>query len=1444
MRPYVLIPSLPSLVALVAIGVTGCADDRKGPATGELLGKCFPNGTCDSGLACNAESLCEVAGTPAGEIGGPCYNNGTCNPGAACEADTCVASEGTGELNGPCYNNATCNSPDLVCNDGTCTEGQTRGRIGGLCYEEGTCNPGLLCEADLCVADDTIPAGTLDGACLLNGICGDGLICEGTVCVADNSLDVGTAGGICFPNGTCNAGLECVVTNVGPNSAAECAVIDDATGDEGAACFPNGTCNTGFVCYLGSCAESNTAITEPNGADGGLCYANGSCDDGLVCNSFGTCEPIVAGGLFGDCRADGGCNLGLSCQTGSTGGPQCLPTIEHLASVHGVVTDYTTNARLENVQVTLIHLGGVEQTVTDELGYYDFDDLSPGFFEVTFLSLDDTHTTRRLGRFEGIPVWCDLDMGWDQDMHCNQVWDIELFPFTASETGTVWYVNDQEVTPAAGVTVIADYGAYGEADQNTTIDISPDRFVTETDANGVFSFENLPNTGDMGVRIFVAPSTFNGFDYESYSYWANLDIFDNDKVEITLNPSSNPPTIVDNNWEDYLNGGFDITSPITATFSRSMKVEGCKFDLGAGLQGTTEWSSNNTVATFTPFAPLSVGGTYTVRVEGCESAIDDQKFVPVCSLNDSQDRDDLDDDCLKFRTQEGIDFVFSNADPLGSGGYEDEFAADANIQLVFDMAVDLAVADTELSLVRVVDLYPGHTDDNDTEELELDVPFAQSAEGNIVIVDPTNNLVAGATYRIYYKIFSTIVGDSAESDDYIQFTVSPAGELEFLFADIPVENDNELVHEADAVSGVFAGDITLTFSKDVNAALSSVSIEEGGHQTDDTDNGGNGFVIDSAFTASGSSIVLNPGVDLAPGWYTVRYNVAATDTEGTALGNFEFRVEAPDTTIEFVNDNLGARTDVNWQGGFNIWLNFSVALDSGFNADGPSARNIVELLDANGDEVDINVFRSDVYDADGDELVADGRVVINPDNALTPDSDYTINFKVYADDVSTEDDSGFGTFVQSSITFRTADHIALSGTNVGTITAPGNLATFVGSEEVVPTQNIVLTFTVGPDAPAVFHEAQHISLHRLNDAEGAPAYDFDLVAATITTAGNVITIDPNIDLQAEGGTYCVMYQLTSAVQLEQNTTDMGPGPGEFVEDVSENTVLPTGGDLFDAAANKNWLCFATASTPEADPVAPLTAPANLIVHDGNLIDYISNAVTLRFDRLVGANAGTGVDTYQVFAADVRGSVNDVLFVQSFNAADLPTLPAPDAARGQVTVSPLCSNPTDALYCYDDVGSYSGRPFANNNEVRFFIRACNEDGCGPLTTSVAVIAQDSVAPTLQISPSPVPNTNNTGILTALTFNVSIQTNEPSDRGPVVFTLGGTQTAPVTTCVPVTTAVTHNANGWRVEDPDLTATDIADYTCTIPANTNGSNIIGSIQARDSSGNLSAISSLEFN
>ena len=68
--------------------------------------------SCVAACGTNAEnSTASVDGGPepvAGEAGGPCYPNATCNEGLACTDGVCVA-HSAGEAGGPCYPNNSCN---------------------------------------------------------------------------------------------------------------------------------------------------------------------------------------------------------------------------------------------------------------------------------------------------------------------------------------------------------------------------------------------------------------------------------------------------------------------------------------------------------------------------------------------------------------------------------------------------------------------------------------------------------------------------------------------------------------------------------------------------------------------------------------------------------------------------------------------------------------------------------------------------------------------------------------------------------------------------------------------------------------------------------------------------------------------------------------------------------------------------------------------------------------------------------------------------------------------------------------------------------------------------------------------------------------------------------------------------------------------------------------
>ena len=55
-----------------------------------------------------------------------------------------------------------------------------------------------------------------------------------------------------------------------------------------------------------------------------------------------------------------------------------------IGSVHGIVSDESSNARLDSVNVYWISNGELQSTQTDSLGYYAISELSTGDYEITF----------------------------------------------------------------------------------------------------------------------------------------------------------------------------------------------------------------------------------------------------------------------------------------------------------------------------------------------------------------------------------------------------------------------------------------------------------------------------------------------------------------------------------------------------------------------------------------------------------------------------------------------------------------------------------------------------------------------------------------------------------------------------------------------------------------------------------------------------------------------------------------------------------------------------------------------------------------------------------------------------------------------------------------------------------------------------------------------------
>ena len=99
--PFSLCLMLPLLLGLTACGAEpaspregGDGVDTGGDTTpavtpGVAGGPCYPNDSCNAGLACTG-GICADPSAAAGVVGGPCYPNDTCNAGLVCLSGVCA----------------------------------------------------------------------------------------------------------------------------------------------------------------------------------------------------------------------------------------------------------------------------------------------------------------------------------------------------------------------------------------------------------------------------------------------------------------------------------------------------------------------------------------------------------------------------------------------------------------------------------------------------------------------------------------------------------------------------------------------------------------------------------------------------------------------------------------------------------------------------------------------------------------------------------------------------------------------------------------------------------------------------------------------------------------------------------------------------------------------------------------------------------------------------------------------------------------------------------------------------------------------------------------------------------------------------------------------------------------------------------------------------------
>lgn len=417
-----------------------------------------------------------------------------------------------------------------------------------------------------------------------------------------------------------------------------------------------------------------------------------------------------------------------------------------VGSIHGIITDYATNARLDSAMVIISWVvnGKINSTWNDAMGYYIINNLPSGEYDLTFSGRSEFAVTKVTVRIPTLEEILDCCGPTNKDYPYSVTTNVKLFQKNSEITGIVYKKEDNQKTSLAeNVTVIADlsygYNLIGH------YSISPEQYTTTTNAEGIFTFLNIPCLPMIHLRTMP-------YSDQYYSY-AVLDT----SIELIPNGTKNVgdlilkiapaiPFIVSNNFINV--NEFALLDNLEATFSKTIESEsfkavlrrtdkydkycGCKYDHDYGdsacvvIESEVTWTDDLKI-TIDPIVPLQAGWEYELCMEGRS-----RDHNPFSSI-------------FTFRTLRGIEFVSTNLE-RGQECYC-LFPVSSNIEVTFTMEPDLTVPMTQIALMDSSGKY---------------VSISTSVRGNTLVIDPTNPLEYDSDYTLVYTIFSSICGDKNE----------------------------------------------------------------------------------------------------------------------------------------------------------------------------------------------------------------------------------------------------------------------------------------------------------------------------------------------------------------------------------------------------------------------------------------------------------------------------------------------------------------------------------------------------------------------------------------------------------------------------------------------------------------------------------------------------------
>ena len=195
---------------------------------------------------------------------------------------------------------------------------------------------------------------------------------------------------------------------------------------------------------------------------------------------------------------------------------------------------------------------------------------------------------------------------------------------------------------------------------------------------------------------------------------------------------------------------------------------------------------------------------------------------------------------------DGIEFISSNTTIDGNSSTA-HFANNANIELTFNMAPNLTNSSTDIKLH--LGAY--------SATCAACVDIVVTATGNMVVINPAQDLLIGQTYTVSYTVFSSTVGDFVSATTGLQFTTVD-NVIEQLYTNLNEYDENEFPTSS-AIKILFSKTPSKIAPTDVD--LLDVT---------------NNDAVATTLTVSGDTLIITPNATLkADHVYSYTYRVYA-----------------------------------------------------------------------------------------------------------------------------------------------------------------------------------------------------------------------------------------------------------------------------------------------------------------------------------------------------------------------------------------------------------------------------------------------------------------------------------------------------------------------------------------------------------------------------------------